>query len=114
MSVTSLHFNFVILLKCNLGKFILLKCIYITVMKIDKVMHSLYAGLKMSYFIALQCTYLLKQSAIPLMTGRATNGLKVGNFPGRMWGAGSPEPAHSTGTTGVEMTGYVTTAQQIT
>ena len=67
-----------------------------------------------SPFIALQCTYLLKQSAIPLMTGRATNGLKVGNFPGRMRGAGSPEPAHSTRTTVVEMTGYVTTAQQIT
>ena len=66
------------------------------------------------YFIALQCTYLLKQSAIPLLTGRATNGLKVGNFPGRMRGAGSPEPAHSTGNTCVEMTGYVTTAQQIT
>ena len=65
-------------------------------------------------FIALQCTYLLKQSAIPLLTGRATNGLKVGNFPGRMPGAGSPEPAHSTGNTGVEMTGYMTTAQQIT
>ena len=59
-------------------------------------------------------TYLLKQSAIPLLTGRATNGLKVGNFPSRMRGAGSPEPAHSTGSTGVEMTGYVTTAQQIT
>ena len=66
------------------------------------------------HFIALQCTYLLKQSAIPLLTGRATNGLKVGDFPGRMRGAGSPEPAHSTGSTGVEMTGYVTTAQQIT
>ena len=38
------------------------------------------------YFITLQCTYLLKQYAIPLTTGKATNGLKVGNFPSRVRG----------------------------
>ena len=59
-------------------------------------------------------TYLLKRYAIPLTTGKATNGLKVGNFPGRVRGEVSPEPAHFTGDTGTEMTGYMTTAQQIT
>ena len=59
-------------------------------------------------------TYLLKQSAIPLTTGKAANGYKVGNFPGRVRGEVSPEPAHFTGYTGTEVTGYMTTAQQIT
>ena len=69
---------------------------------------------QMLHFIMLQYTYLLKQYAIPLTTGKATNGLKVENFPGRVRGEVSLEPAHFTGDTGTEMTGYMTTAQQIT
>ena len=40
--------------------------------------------------------------------------IKVGNFPGRVRGEVSLEPAHFTGDTGTKMTGYMTTAQQIT
>ena len=44
---------------------------------LPNVSWSLHHG---SPFIVLQCTYLFKQTAIPLITGKATNESKVGNF----------------------------------